>query len=577
MSGGYLACFAGRGGGHLQTILGEGLRRNGLVAHASGGDLLLFADPRLPVREIAGKRGWVIGQLFERSGSQATAHPGIQLSPSGAAKLTKHFWGSYVALEDDGDCLRVVRDPSGGLACYHLVLDGDHFFTSIPHLLFECGLARAEIDWTEIARSLAEHAARGSRTVIRGVDELLAGRLLTLSGGKMEQVPTWSAWDHAAAELIGEPAEALEQILCSTLGAWGRTLRRPLIEISGGLDSAVVAAGMARASPDASLITFAAAPGDPDETPYARAIAERLGLDLAIVQPFVEEVDLGRSLSAKLPRPNARAFTQAADALSLRHGRAIGADAFVSGGGGDDVFCFLRTILPAIDRLRAEGGRAMLSTAMDIAVMNHSTVWEALYRTVRRLVRRRPGTSPVDLRFLSCDVAAQPSSPTGDSEGERADERRPGKAEHVRSVLTIHNYLEGHARAEYAPILSPLLSQPIVECCHSIPAWRWCEGGRNRAVARRAFRDRLPQPVLERRSKGHFDGFCAALFEANRELVRAMLLEGQLARQGLLDRSAIELALRNPLTAAETVARLLALVDVESWTASWLSRAAQRC
>jgi asparagine synthase (glutamine-hydrolysing) len=67
------------------------------------------------------------------------------------------------------------------------------------------------------------------------------------------------------------------------------------------------------------------------------------------------------------------------------------------------------------------------------------------------------------------------------------------------------------------------------------------------------------------------------LFEANRELVRAMLLEGQLARQGLLDRSAIELALRNPLTAAETVARLLALVDVESWTASWLSRAAQRC
>lgn len=573
MTGAYLACLLKPGGpGGLPWALSEALAREGCVPHACGGDLLLFAGRDLTVRNIAGNRGWVLGHLFEREGSPAADNPDLKLSPPGADKMMKGFWGSYVAIAADRDALRVVRDPSGGLACYHLELDGDHVFTSIPHLLFDCGLLRARIDWVEVARSLADHAARPRRTAIQGVDELLPGTLLTISARRAERRSVWNPWEHATVEPVEDPPEALRQALCWTLEAWGRTLRRPLIEISGGLDSAIVAAGMSQASPEASLITFAAARGDPDETLYAKTIADHLALDLAIVQPRIEDVDLRRSLCADLPRPNARAFTQAADAQSLRHGRAIGADAFVSGGGGDDIFCYLRTVLPAIDRLRCEGARAMLSSAMDIAVMNHSTFWEALYRIIRRLVRRGSGRSAVDLRFLSRDAGAYIRRPTDAQSGEPL----PGKADHVRSIVTIHNYLEGHARAQFAPILSPLLSQPIVECCLSIPTWHWCQGGRNRAVARRAFHDRLPGTVLERRSKGHFDGFCAALLDANRELIRSMLLEGQLAREGLLDRGAVATDLAKPFPPAETVTRLLALVDVESWTASWQSRAAQR-
>src|SRR3546814_2432537 len=69
---------------------------------------------------------------------------------------------------------------------------------------------------------------------------------------------------------------------------------------------------------------------------------------------------------------------------SLRHARAIGADAFFSGGGGDDVFCYLRTVLPAIDRLRIEGFRAMLETTGDIARTNHANIWDALLKVARR-------------------------------------------------------------------------------------------------------------------------------------------------------------------------------------------------
>jgi asparagine synthase (glutamine-hydrolysing) len=508
--------------------------------------------------------------VFDSSGTGHAAQCGS--SCGGCADVTRRYWGSYVVLTPAGAGWCAARDPSGGLACYHAQLGDGHFFTSQPHLLVDCGLISGAIDWSEMWRSLSERSFRGRRTGIRAIDELLPGTCLATIGGKVERRPIWNAWDHACRTPPEVPAEALREALCSTLRSWGDTLHRPLIEISGGLDSAIVAAGVSRGSASASLITFAAASGDPDETLYARAIADHLALELTIVDPQVADVDLRRSLSADLPRPNARAFTQAADALSLRHAQAIGADAFVSGGGGDDVFCYLRSILPAVDRLRAEGVRGMLSSAMDIAIMNHSTFWEALHRIVRRLIRRRSSRRPLDLRFLNHEAAPRPVS----RDAERPSSRSPGKAEHVESIRGIHNYLEGHARATFAPIVSPLLSQPIVECCLAIPTWHWCAGGRNRAVARHAFRDLLPRSVLERRSKGHFDGFCCALFETNRELIRSMLLGGHLARQRLLDCTAIEAALSCAFPGAETVTRLLTLVDAESWAASWASPAGQR-
>lgn len=573
MTHAYLACLAGpeRPEPVPPTLLAA-LARLGCVRRPGPERVRLFATDDLPARSAASGEGLVIGHLFDRSGNPAGPDVPLTLSRDGVRAMTRRLWGSYVAIGVHGERILAARDPSGGLACYHTQIGGVTYFTSVPHLLVECGLLAAELDWAQVVRALVHHSERKAETAIQGIRELLPGTLVTVDGHRSETCPVWDPWDHASASPPNDPAETLRQTLLSTLAAWGHSFDRPLVEISGGLDSAIVAAGLAPATRSASLITFAAAPGDPDETAYARALAGHLGLPLEVATPRAEHVDLARSLSSDHPRPNARAFTQAADAESLRHARAIGANAFVSGGGGDDVFCYLRTVLPAVDRFRAQGLGPMLSTAMDIAVMNHSTLWDALARVVRRLVRRGPARRPLDLRFIAPGIGDAVAA----ASDRRPDDRPPGKAAHVRGVMTIHNYLEGHARAAFAPILSPLLSQPVVECCLAIPSWHWCAGGRNRAVAREAVRGLLPPVVLERRSKGCFDGFCAALLETNRALVGAMLLDGRLAAHGLLDREAVERALTDPALPAESVARLLALVDVESWVAGWAARPAQR-
>src|SRR3546814_18166970 len=90
----------------------------------------------------------------------------------------------------------------------------------------------------------------------------------------------------------------------------------------------------------------------------------------------------------------------------------------------------------------------------------------------------------------------------------------------------------------------------MVECCLSIPTWLGCKGGRNRAVARDAFAARLPPILLERRSKGSFDGFCAHLLHPNRPLTGDMLMSGVLAGQELITREQLKRPLQDPLPSA---------------------------
>src|SRR3546814_984119 len=75
----------------------------------------------------------------------------------------------------------------------------------------------------------------------------------------------------------------------------------------------------------------------------------------------------------------------------------------------------------------------------------------------------------------------------------------PGKAAHVAMLARAQKSIELYPRADAPPQIVPLLSQPVVELCLSIPTWQWVHGGRDRAVARAAFAGILPDLLVERK------------------------------------------------------------------------------
>jgi asparagine synthase (glutamine-hydrolysing) len=144
-----------------------------------------------------------------------------------------------------------------------------------------------------------------------------------------------------------------------------------------------------------------------------------------------------------------------------------------------------------------------------------------------------------------------------------------GKRDHIDLLMRAQNRIH-NLGGTTVPRFSPLLSQPMVELCLSMPTWLWCRGGINRALARSAFADLLPLAVRRRISKAGPDSFIRSLFAANRETIRDLLLGGLLADQSLLDRDAVALALETDVLSADAIAyRLLDLVEAETWARSW--------
>src|SRR3546814_7682310 len=83
-------------------------------------------------------------------------------------------------------------------------------------------------------------------------------------------------------------------------------------------------------------------------------------------------------------------------------------------------------------------------------------------------------------------------------------------------LLRAFNHVEHRDKTMRVPMISSLLSQPIVEYCLGIPPWEACEGGVDRSVARRAFAQDLPIAVTARSGKGSPDGFVGHYIDTHR-------------------------------------------------------------
>jgi asparagine synthase (glutamine-hydrolysing) len=521
--------------------------------------------------------GLIWGVLFDRMTSGRIVDAGEpQLATDEIERFVERRWGGYIAVRRLGEGIEIFRDSSGAIPCYHAQVDGIDFFTTRPEMMVDTGLIEPEIDWTILTQALVYRSLRPARTALRGISELMPGTAATLSDGALRIRTAWSPWrfttPEAEVETASEAADRVRRIATSCIGAWGRCFERPLIEISGGLDSSIVAAVLAGTNPGAACITFAAARGDPDETPYARAVAEHLGFELQVLRAEVSDVALTRSHARDLPRPCARGFAQAHEAQLRAVAACEQVDSFFSGGGGDNVLGYLKSVLPVLDRWR-RGGGGLFGTIGDVAALAEVSIWEVVAKSVRRALRPGGGRRwLLDTRFLAPPAIRDLPFPQDHPWTQPPRGVLPGKLVHGRALIVIQNHLEGLDRLHDAPIISPLLSQPLVETCMAIPTWLWCDGGINRAVARKAFADSLPATIIDRRSKGAFDTYCAQVFAANRTPIREMLLDGALGRQGLLDLEAIEARLANDTVGREDMLRLLDLVDVEAWIGAWSSR-----
>ena len=582
MSPRYLLAVAGEGSDTAEFLQ----RRNGhpgLETAVASRRLAALVNPASRCIDLS-DAGCILGTLFHRHGmakaltSLAPAETAA-ISASGGDALLRRYWGAYVAAIAAPDSVRVLRDPSGTFPCYFARHGGLTLFASDADLLLASG-AKTDIDFGEIGRQLYRANVPVPATALSGIRELLPGFSLKLPASVETQEPCWSPWEHVADR--GEPPEAAAERLSRTvrhcIQAWASTEGRLLLSVSGGLDSSIIAACLAGAGADVICLTMFSDDPAGDERVYARALCSRLGLRL-IERPYrLEDIDIEEPLAAHLPRPRDRTQANAYERVHLEVAREIGANAFVTGNGGDNVFGYSQSAASLADHYLVRGmGVGTVRSLLDVCSQTGCSIFDAVAQAWR-LARGPPGhrVRPKPL-FLDPAFAAELESADLRHEWLDAPERAlPGKAAHISLVLRAQPTLEA-SRGYSLPVLSPLMSQPIVETCLEIPSWEWRAGGRDRSLARRAFARDLPPEVLGRRVKGTPSRFAARLLDHLRQPIRERLLGGRLAAHRVVDALALEQALRGdrPVPDLERV-RILELVNAEAWIDRWLQKTSTR-
>jgi len=365
--------------------------------------------------------------------------------------------------------------------------------------------------------------------------------------------------------------------------------------LSGGVDSSVVVAAMAMTSTEPVRTFSVAFPGtEVDESPHARAVAERYGTEHT-------ELAVGPPSAALLPRiawhfgepfadPAALPTFQLSE-LTRRHVTVA-----LNGDGGDESFAGYRRYWqlartrPA-DALPAAPRRALARAAAGLAGGTEGR--SPLPRAARLAARLAmpPAHRYADLfrYFHDADrdrlYTPEFRASLGDADPlrhvERAWDGRAGLAAVDRLMaVDLETYLADDllakvdvtSMANSLEVRSPLLDHRLMELAATMPVRRKLRGTEGKVLLRDAVREWLPDGILDRPKQGFAVPLDGWLREEMRSLPEEVLLDPAATDRGVFRPDAVRDLIGEHREGRDRADQLWAMVNLELWFRTCVDR-----
>lgn len=484
------------------------------------------------------------GSRFEAASSPTGLLFGADFSDAGGD------FGAFVRVgwTDDGT-VTVDRDISGLIPCWRQAFQDTEFLFSDPSSLDTMRASPPDVDWEFVRYHLCAPHSRGSRTGVQGVTELLPGWRLAVGRGKVAQSRWWSTMEIARHPFtrIEDAIRTLRQAGERAVGTWGRRYGKVALTVSGGLDSAIVLGLLRQCAPDTEVIgvNYLVAHAEGDERLYAKAAADLHGIPLRVETVsstgLYFDLDEGRGRLRPTNYVLPLGYRQARERIAYQ----VAPDAIFSGTGGDHLF-HERTAPQIVSDAMFDHRpfREILGLAHEIAPLAKETLWTTLAGAARDRWSRRP--SPWEL-------VSKPNAFLMDGVEDDIDWRMfvhpdsvaerhvaSGKHRQMINMLDLQDHYWRYGPDFPADEVHPLMSQPVIEASMRIPTYWFSHGGIKRGLARAAFADLLPDSIRTRRGKSSNKSHWVEVMIQNLPFLRDLMLDGELARRGMIDRAKME-------------------------------------
>lgn len=486
------------------------------------------------------------GHRFKtRADTEVLVHLYEEEGPAFPARLNGIF--AFALYDRERDLLMLARDPVGVKPLYYAQIPGGLLFGSELKALRACPAFPRDLDLDALRAYLTCEYVPAPFSVYRAARKLLPGHAL-LADEKGVTVRRY--WDWSVPQAPGSLSEAVERLRAEV----ERSVKGQLMSdvplgvfLSGGVDSSVVAACMARAG--GRVESFSIGFEDPafDESAFAREAAAHLGCT------HHEHLFTEAELLAEVPRALALLDEPFADpsvfptALLSRFARGRVTVA-LGGDGGDELFAGYPTYwvhrdytrYAALPRWFREGTLALADRLLPVSHANLTFPYK-----LRKFRDGAEARMPLRHHLWvgafapeATDALLGPGAGGPDLGGGWIPP--PPATDPVTGAqwLDFHTYLVEDilAKVDRASMMAslearvPLLDPGVVRLAFSLPpSWK-LRGREGKAVFKEAFAPMLPAGFLDRPKKGFGIPIARWLCGPLRPMAEELLSDGVLGR-----------------------------------------------
>jgi len=547
---------------------------------------------RMRLNHLDPDDGVILGKLFKKQSDGSMTSQSLRLNGSETREILstkgKHlftrYWGQYIAFLHDqrNDRKYILRDPSGKYPVFFTSYRNVKIFFSEVEDVTQFGFLKFTINKEHINLFMRSRISSIRDTGIQKCEKIARGERLEIDKYEMTRSFVWNPITISQTNIIEDPEEAafeLRNMTMACVDAWASNFKTILHSLSGGLDSSIVLACLKKTKSPVDITCYniyTTESVDADERKFARLAAKNAQVSLIEKRldfsgfSFKGLIDAPRTLE---PRELIR-DTHIQPAV-IQAAKGCNAEAIFSGNAGDNIFYKSHTSLGASDFANRYGLRPSLFRAMlESARLQGISIWSVLSFVLKHGILHRPwhieeGYLTYKNPVIKSDIieSARPEDYLHPWFRD-ANTGMYGKLLHAFFIsLITPSYFQ---QVDDVDSIDPLSSQPLVELCLRIPTWILALGGKDRGLARRAFRADVPRQIIARESKGGAATTYALLFRDHAQYIQDFLSNGYLAQQGILDLEGVERAFaRDDIESDNLYGTLLDLMSTETWCRRW--------
>jgi asparagine synthase (glutamine-hydrolysing) len=547
---------------------------------------------------LPAKMGVVLGTLFPKNlgVSPGNWRPVIdekcaeEIIETQGRHLMKEYWGAYVAFltNRDGTAHYILRDCSGKVPCY-TITQGDVTIAAANIEDLSClPLPQFSINARFLAGFIYNAELAQRECALNEIKELLAGECLELTVGRTRQFAIWDPRIISRENVIEDFDDAARRIRTVTQACvdfWASKYDRIVHRLSGGLDSSVILGCLKGSAyrPSVTCIHLSSSGAGEGEREFAQLAADRGGFEL-LIEPGYSEGARYDERVFRLPRAPKPSVAHLGIAIEPELRNLVPlqarAEAIWDGQGGDHLFFQGRSGFAAVDYAFHRGINGdFLSHVRDAVRLSGSSYWGILQRSIRlglcrfdwhpenEYVREVPFLNPDVLPSDIIDYIWQPWS-------EGSSNIPPGKRWQISLLACLIHRHRPVPGLQYADEHHPLFAQPLFELCLRIPVYTLLRGGIDRALERAAFRDCVPESIIQRQSKGGIATTFMSKIRESRPFIRDLLLDGVLVKERVIGRPALESYLTgNRPMSPRVLWPFVSCIAAEVWARKWAAAA----